>query len=412
MYNNTELNKIKMNMLKNRYKYNLEDAVNILVRNKRQIGSRDLKLAIEKTEKIFSQYKNSQEPKIDFVFAISTRASKSDATYWGEVYEFFPFLESLSIEDAYAFLVRIPPFKICGYKLEGRDVGAAIFVPVLADLALDIRLKLKLSGVVRGRINDSMLFAKNNLGAEIVGLGGVLPKLTNYGKSINTVLTTTGHAGTTLLLVDTFEGLISEIGLNKDDTVGFIGGGGIGVAAMNSLTKKYPNQNYLIYDKRDDVNSQNCDRLKASNINVRIAADNLELLKESRIVVSAITGQVSVDGINLADTYIIDDSQPGSFAKKEVEDAGGKLVWVAGRGSGELLPKRVGGYRFGPNGLLDDKTYWGCEAELISLYLSQNFSQAVERPVTANDLEMVGSLFERYKISASEFQAYGEKVII
>jgi len=249
------------------------------------------------------------------------------------------------------------------------------------------------------------------MGAQYVGLGALLPKLTDFGRKINTdVVTTTGHAGTVWLMQATFEAVIARhfngesAGLN----VGFVGAGSIGMSALENIGIKYNRSKYWVHDTRPKKNEYARIRMKQRGIDLRISRSNTELIKTCDIILSAITSKLDISGIDLAGKIIIDDSQPGQFDRDEVESAGGELVWVVGYdNSSDSYTTRQSGYSYGANGLHSANDLWGCEAEVAALANSKRPDLAITADVTPEQVEQIGRLFKKMKLGIAEFQSYG-----
>lgn len=392
--------------------YNLNLAIKIAQKAYEKSGDdKAYKDTTEKLDKIYSDYYSTAE-KVNFAFAISTRASKYSKDYWGEVYELFPILEHVDIEQAYNFLKKLPPFEIAAYvDSSNKKVGSVVFVPVLADITDDYRLKLSTLRAVNRRVDDAMSFISNSLEASYVGLGGILPKLTNYGQKIKNknLHSTTGHAGTTWLLFSTLDKVLHSKGASQIRTIGFIGGGGIGRAILAKTISTYGNKyEYQIYDKRDKVNQENKAYIyNKYEVKINISSNNEELIDKSEVIISAITSFIELDSMDLSHKIFIDDSQPGSFSRKSIHDLGGKLLWVVGHSDNKNIPRRNDKYKFGPLGLLGSSDYWGCEAEIITLYHEGLSNICVNEAVTPNDVEKIGKLLALNGFAIAEPQSFG-----
>ena len=373
----------------------------------------DLVRTREFLEVIFDEYEQPGPlERVNFAFVIPTRASRFEEDYWEEVYDFFPALRYLSPPEAFKTLSSIPPFRIEMYGAPGENSsGVLIFAPVFNDMLKDFKNKVLLSRKVHKKINEAVQFAHERFGVSYVGLGATLPKLTNYGKTVKAdVITTTGHAGTTWLVKQTVLDLIdNHPQLNETSTIGFIGGGAIGLASIQSLTKALPKASFVIYDKRPKVNQKNQKILKKSGINLQIAASNKELINSSQLIVSAITSKIDLSTIDLAGKIIVDDSQPGSFSREEVMAGGGELLWVVGRdNSKEQFVTRRQGYSYGPHGLHHKYDIWGCEAEVAAIAHSSRKDAAVSSAVTLDDIDVIESLFNELGVDVADYQSHGQ----
>jgi predicted amino acid dehydrogenase len=380
--------------------------------NPKELIIDDLVRTREYINSIFDEFeKPGLIEKATFAFVIPTRASRFNEDYWGEVYDFFPALRHLSPFEAFSTLSSVPPFRIEMYGAPGEpSSGVLLFAPIFSDMLYDIKNKIVLKRKVKKKINESINFVHDKFGVEYVGLGATLPKLTNYGKNVSAdVITTTGHAGTTLLVQKTVLDLIENYpGMNRSITIGFIGGGAIGLASMQSLTKLLPDAKFVTYDKRAKVNQRNKKILKKQGVDLRIASSNRELIEDSQLIVSAITSTLNIDGIDLSGKVIVDDSQPGSFKRDDIKKGGGELLWVVGHDrSKEQFVTRRQGYSFGPSGLHSKNDVWGCEAEVAAIAHANRPELAVNSAVTLQDIEKISGLFEELGVDVASYQSHG-----
>lgn len=406
----------KIKKMKPSYRYNLKRALKLLSFEKQAHTHSNVldsfAVTEEKISHVFNEYSlRTNKTKANYAFVIPTRASRFSADYWEEVYEFFPAFRHMTHEMAYKILALIPPFKVTSYGEKDSPKGVVIFAPIYEDMSKDFRTKLGLLLKMRNRVSDSVDFARRVYGVKYVGLGAMLPKITNYGKTIRSkVVTTTGHAGTSWLIAKFVESAMKDIPTKpgKQIVIGFIGGGSIGLASMQIVSEIYPDVEIITYDKREDVNLQNQNIMRAKGVEILIAKNNDELLLKSDIVVSAITSVLHVYELDLRGKIIIDDSQPGSFIREEVEDAGGKLTWVVGRdSSAEKIFSRNDNYHFGPRGLVSSVDVWGCEAEVGVISYFDRPDLAVSGPVDIRSIKEVGKLLEEVNIHESQYQSYG-----
>ncbi|MDQ2973424.1 MAG: hypothetical protein M3Q79_03000 [bacterium] len=398
------------------YKYSRRKALTVLNRNfisKDQSNEADFIRTREFINNSFNEYESTNMlEKVDYAFMIPTRASRTDLEYWEEVYEFLPALKHMKPEEAFKVLSSLPPFRIEMYGKQGEgSKGVLIFTPIFNDMLQDFKNKWLLLRFARKRANDAANFAHERFGVKFIGLGATIPKITNYGKAIKApVITTTGHAGTAYLLeatvIKVFEELYSGV---TQLSLGFIGGGAIGSASMQLIAKRYPHAKFYIHDKRKSVNLKNYKLLSQNGFNVQVSDSNKVLVESCDVIVSAITTKISVDGWDLTNKAIIDDSQPGSFKKVEVDNAGGKLIWVVGHDySKTRFATRRSGYSFGPHGLNSESDLWGCEAEVASIAEVNNPGLAVSGPVSSQQVEDIGEIFTKLGIGVANYQSHGE----
>lgn len=397
-----------------RYDYSAAMAVLEQLDGSKNAPSEDIVRTRSFVASVFSEFESGEQlEKVRFAFVIPTRASRGVEEYWEEVYDFLPALKYLSKGDAFKVLSSLPPFRIEMYGEKGsHSSGVLVFCPLFNDMVKDIKSKLALKRMVTKRINDTIDFAHRRFDVEYVGLGATLPKLTKYGKTIKAdVVTTTGHAGTVYLIIEQVRALINERILSgaQPPRIGFIGGGAIGLASMLQIAALYPDLQYLIYDKRPNINKINKKKLRASASNSEIASSNRELLEQSDIIVSAITSTIDISGLDISGKTIVDDSQPGSFNRDQVFNSGGELIWVVGHDSSkESFVTRRQGYSYGPHGLHSNADIWGCEAEVAAIARFDNPAMAVKNAVTPQDVETIGKAFRELGLGLAEKQSHGQ----
>lgn len=402
-------------MKKYSYKYDRQRALRPLVSlsHQNEAVKDDMIRTRELINALFDEYEDPRKlEQTDFAFIIPTRASRFSEEYWEEVYDYFPAYRHIKHTEAFISLSSIPPFRIEMYGAKGKpSSGVLVFAPIFSDMMHDYKNKILLTRRVRKKINETVDFAKKRFGVRYVGLGATLPRLTNYGKTIKPdVVTTTGHAGTVWLLKKVVLEVLTRKNNSKDElTVGFIGGGAIGLATMQVLAKELPQAKFIMYDKRPLVNKKNQKLMEKQAKTVEIAATNKDLLQKSQIIVSAVTSTISVDGIDLSGKVIVDDSQPGSFQREKVFAAGGELIWVVGEDAskGSIATRRQG-YSYGSHGLYSSTNLWGCEAEIATIAYTGKSHLALNRPVEVVDVENIGELFEQIGITTASFQSHGQ----
>lgn len=398
------------------YKYDKQKALNTLTHiesSSNELIFDDVKRTKQFLHSVFDEFENSTKlEQVPYAFIIPTRASRFDSDYWEEVFDFFPALRHMNRHVAFIFLSSIPPFRIEMYGRIGEESsGVLLFAPIFTDMLKDHKNKLLLARKVRKRINQTVEFAHDRFGVKYVGLGATLPKLTNYGKTIKSnVITTTGHAGTTALIKKTVLQVIAQKPqLNEEITIGFIGGGAIGLASMLSLANSLPKAKFITYDKRESVNKKNRTILKKHGKNMSIASSNRELIDNSQLIVSAITSNIKLNNIDLTGKVIVDDSQPGSFSREEVIACGGELIWVVGDDSSkESFVTRRQGYSYGLHGLHSSSNVWGCEAEVASIAYLDQPELAVQDAVTLEKIDNLDEIFTKLGIGVAPFQSYGQ----
>lgn len=370
-----------------------------------------------------------------FVFAVPTRVThKEGHLYPSEIAPFLPMANAgLSGTELLYMLDGMPPCVIESYTPDenGRQ-GKVLFVPLFGDILQDMsrtptnylgnKLGSKIGGlrarsIARNIINVAAGFANEKLGADVMGLGAVLPALTDFGRTINVpgLTTTTGHGGTVALIGKEVGQVVDTIGM-PNNTIGIVGAAGsIGRSSLALLLEQYPNANFTVQDIRsmdrvmDSLSDTDRDR-------IRVVGDLPDVFSDASVVVSAITSTIRLaekyPELDLTGKVIVDDSQPGAFRREEVENSGGNIVWVVGA---DKTPNnavtRMGGYRFGDKaGLMRSSDVWGCEAEASTITRTGERGAAIRSAVTPDMARRIGDLFEEAGIGVAPFQAFGKPV--
>lgn len=362
-----------------------------------------------------------------FAFVVPARVSRHNSEYGREVEPSIPLLRYLPNELRSQMLVGLPPFIIDTYKRDedGRR-GYLVLAPVFGDMVEDLdkaggNLK-DMQTIAEQNVNDAVDFAYQRFGVQVVGLGAVLPALTKFGQKITNpnVITTTGHGGTAELVIQTMESGLQR--MERDlGRIGVLGMGSIGASIAEVLITRYPDADISIYDTRpgsvERVVKRNPDKFT-------VAESDVDLVTESDVVISAITGKFNLDQVERLERnpLVVDDSQPGSFDPVQTKKLGGNVVWVVGEDTVGIATRREYDYATMVNPNTD---VFGCEAEAAILYAylrdlkKRGLGEAAERivrrvalreSVTANKVRLIGTLFDRYGIKASQPQAFGEPV--
>ena len=366
-------------------------------------------------------YGNDRVSTYGFVFAIPTRVTRHHTEYADEARCFLPIVDYLDPELTQIIMSELPPVVIDEYhNKKGKAVGAIMFVPIFSDMRQDIKPALRLKLKVNKIIADTARFARDTLKAEIIGLGATLPKMTRFGKDLRKhgILTTTGHAGTVYLICKEFESLMDTIFIRstKPITVGIVGAGSISSSSAAMILEAYPQTSIVMYDIRREVLAQRIKeiRQKYGVDRVTSARSNDDVLQRSMVIISAVTSRITIgEDIDLRGKVIIDDSQPGSFSRSDVEAHGGQIVWVVGHdNTHEKILTRRSEFRYGDEGLCDSGDVWGCEAEVAALWLAGAIHLAIDDHVDPDTVNRVGNIMDAYGIVRADWQIAGSKVDI
>lgn len=364
------------------------------------------------------------------VFLVHGRGENGQRNkYASEVTQFLPILDpAYGVDDVtrqYTTSI-LAPSVIETYIGRDKEEGAVIWTPLHIDSSARADADLwrhfiseNIAGIRRS-ISETADFAARRLGARVMGLGASIPSFTQLGKTIKQegVVTTTGHAGTVYLLHETVREVVETRGLNEK-TIGLLGAGSIGSSWAGLLLDEKDGYRVSVYD-RDDTQLGRL-RQKINEEQIDVLDDEFKVLESSNIIVSAINRTLDLDEmehrigkrVNLEGKVIIDDSQPGSFDREQVEARGGSLVWVVGQDTSKSQAlHRKGGYNFGETaGLYGKGAVWGCEAEAASIYLEDRQELAVRSHVTPEMAIAIGGLCRSIGVGvASPLQSFGSPV--
>ncbi len=393
----------------------------------------DYESTLDFVDRSFDMREGLTKPEGDIgrVFAVPVRTERGDERYESEVYPFVPLLRSeygVSADIRQRTLVGLPPLILDTYDASpNSDLrGAVVLTPLFTDMTSDLtptgsdKEVTNLINTVLENINETARFSQEVLGAKVMGLGAVIPSLTDFGRAINQegLVTTTGHAGTVHLIVETARKVIWEKGAEINARIGIIGAAGsIGYSSLDTVAELLPDFEIIAQDRNEE-------RLQAlvadyeSKSHISIESNALDVLRNSDVILTAITGRIDLDKddpnfeLDLSGKYIIDDSQPGCFEREQIEARGGKLLWVVGEdGSDEGFLTRKNGYNFGDEaGIMGRRAIWGCEAEAGVIAASKDYEKALRQRVEPRHVRAIGELCARYNVEIAPFQAYGQPV--
>lgn len=361
-----------------------------------------------------------------FAFVVPARMARHEKEYGQEVEPVIPALRYVPNELRAQMMIGLPPFVIDTYARDeenGRR-GYLILAPVYRDIEEDVESRSAKMRASLSSVNAAVDFAHRRFGVDVVGLGATLPAVTMYGQKITNpnVITTTGHGGTVELIAKTMENGLAAQGRSVETikAIGMLGLGTIGSSAAEIIADRYPDTDMIIYDS----SQQKIDRL-VNEYPGRFspATSDAELVETADVVISAIVGHFDTSKIDsMADTLVVDDSQPGSFEPEAVRRLGGEVLWVVGS-SDQIATGQRQGYDYGT--MVNARTdVFGCEAEavVLSKYLEQLRQSgldndeavqivrnaAIRGPVNTDKARVMGQMFEQFGITASSPQAFGQ----
>lgn len=363
-----------------------------------------------------------------FAFVVPTRIERENPDYAEEATEHFPALRYVDPETRARMLVGMCPFIIDRYGIDddGRR-GCMVFSPLFGDMMHDFGDDFeRLASVAKKVINDTARFARDKLGASVVGLGAILPRLTNHGRDIEVegLHTTTGHGGTVHLIAETIRSAINK-GLVSDyaGRLGVLGAGNISSSVADVLLDRNIADTITLSDR-----PQQKDRLDAvvanlqskyPNARVLGSLSNADVVRDNPACISAVTttfdlGSPEWQGVDFNNMFMLDDSQPGCFNPQELEARGAILAWVMGRDNtpGGLLTLENFEYGTGEikTGPASRNDVWGCQGEAGAIYLTGEFDAAINKQVTPETAKIIGELFVRAQIGAAPLQRMGQYI--
>ncbi|MCA9308782.1 NAD(P)-binding domain-containing protein [Candidatus Saccharibacteria bacterium] len=358
-----------------------------------------------------------------YAFVVPTRIERDNPDYSEEATEHFPALRYVDSETRARMLVGMCPFIIDRYGVDEHGKrGFMVFSPLFGDMMRDYGEDLGTLSSVAGKvINDTARFTRDKLGVSVVGLGAILPRLTNHGRDITVdgLHTTTGHGGTVHLIAETMRSAIQR-GLIADFSgrLGIIGAGNIGSATADVILDRGIADSLIISDNKPERLDHVVADLqqKYPNAHVLGTLDNAEVIGETPGVVSAVTTTFHLDApewasVDLDGKFVLDDSQPGCFNPEALEARGAILAWVMGRDNtpGGLLTLEK--FDYGSTGPASRNDVWGCQGEAGSVYLTGEYDAVINDLVTPNTAKRIGTLFELAGVGPAPLQRMGAYIL-
>ncbi|RYX79129.1 hypothetical protein EON76_00135 [bacterium] len=320
------------------------------------------------------------------------------------------------------------------------DRGVLIFAPLFSQMIDDIRPNkhdqnqtIALMNAGAAIIRATALFAHEQVGAKVVGLGATLPKMTNYGNALKAIdparmenlVTTTGHGGTVFMVVETIKKVL-EITPEDDGKLGVIGGAG-SIGWSSTVTALEMLQDRKIHTYDFNVNKLHGNIMEHGLSDQVLPEDNaLDVLRNTNIIIAAATRPIDLDKedplceLDLTGKVIIDDSQPPCFERSQIERRGGKVVWVVGEDASESeFMTRDGLYTNGipynygnEEGLYGEKSDFACGLEAAMIAHFSAFDDAIRGEVTPEKARIIGRYFTEANVRVAPLQAYSQPVQI
>ncbi|MBI1857337.1 hypothetical protein HY003_04150 [Candidatus Saccharibacteria bacterium] len=355
-----------------------------------------------------------------FAFLVPTRLNSKDTKYSAEIYPYLPILQRVDpLTRQRTFQGMCPAILDTYIQDEQGRKGVMVFTPVFEDMPNDINNLTTTLHITRKIVNDTVDFAHNKLGANIIGLGATLPKYTKLGRTINVpgANITTGHGGTVWLIGETVNKAQESVKGGGSECIGMIGLGAIGASSAEYILDD-PNRRVILFDTSTSTAQKAYMKLieKYGSNRVLMASDIRELIDKSDVTIAAITTPIGMDldpqlaDIDLTCKIIIDDSQPGCFNREEVEARGGSLAWVIGE---DMNPSNIltkeNGFSYGGWGPVNDKSeIWGCEAEAGSISHREAYDLATTTPISSDIARKIGRICEQSGVRVAKLQSFGQ----
>lgn len=389
----------------------------------------DVETSVSFIDRTFGNYDGS----VSFVtpgsfgFIVPTRIKRLESgqsdDYSPEIDTLLPIFKHADAATKQIIMSGMCPFVIDRYRTgsDGR-AGAMIFAPLLSDMRTDIGDLSELVRLTHTIINDTVGFAQEKLGITTVGLGAILPRVTNFGRMVENhdVTVTTGHAATVWMIQETvkraFEKKWTRDG--KLDRIGIIGTGAIGasvaallleegiVTALNltdidetrglrlieELTRKYPRADLKF-------SSDNTSAINGCNVTISAAATKFDLTDQKW------------EKADFNDLWIIDDSQPGAFPPMQVREKGAEVEWPIGQDNTKDQIGTLTNFNYGAgqvSGPASQSDVFGCQGEVMGIYVTGENEKAVRREVQPSDAIEIGKLLGKAGIGLARPQSMGQ----
>lgn len=397
-------------------------------------------------------------------FVVPARASREKPEDSVETIDPCPVLRYLPADLRVAMFAGLPPFVVDRYKPDANGSHAyMLLAPVYQDSVKDLGSISRSMAVGQAMVNEAVQFGRKMLGIPVFGLGATLPMVTGFGESIPApdpsepdFITTTGHGGTIALILKTVQALRERGAVSPEAVrkIGILGAAGsIGSSIFEVLAMEYPDAEIQVYDpKTNQAFKEQINRLSDPSVRegkIVLVNSARDVLEGSEIIVSAVTGTIDLEALGVQRSkfkghVVLDDSQPGAFRRRQIEQYGGREVWVVGEDQRGNVVGRVSSWNYG--GTLLPNSIFGCEAEVnvlaalltdvertfaedadareqFALYVGEKTGKApadvtpmdvvrmvaLRRRVTPRDAKIYAQLFDHYGIgAASTLQAEGK----
>ena len=346
-----------------------------------------------------------------FAFVVPSRLSRFTPDFAAEGDELFPIGALLDPPTRQLLWTGAVPLVVDRYRSANGESGVMLACPLTPDVVVDLGFEGAFEAAQR-LVADAVSFATRRFSARVVGLGAILPRLTDYGKTVagDGVAVTTGHGGTTWLVLET----LAQLDVAPTD-VGVVGVGAIGVAVATGLLDVDGVETVHLFDTNTERAAQVAESLGPR---VRSAPTLEALLTRSAVTVAATTSPVDLSGtdVDLTGRWIIDDSQPSCFDYHQVEALGGRLCWVVASDGSDAGTATKYGYwgevfGYGGTGPVHPSHIWGCEAEAHAIALAGSEADCIREPVRLDQTRRIGELCRAAGTAVAPLQRAGELLV-
>jgi len=364
----------------------------------------------------------SLDEKFDWAFMVPARGRHAS-----EVTDFLPILDAsygATPDQVHRTVAHLAPTKIETYRGNDDIRGMILYTPAYfnASITTDRARAHQEVMAAQRRVSEAAHLVRQRHAVGLVGLGAVLPAVTQFGNKIKEegLVTTTGHGGTVHLVSQIVEQAI--LSRRTESRIGMLGLGSIGSSSLDVL-RQSPLRDHIrsfgLYDIDPSAVQRNFHAADTKPVFTTLS--ERQLLSQADIIVTAVTDSIDLDEIERRDgrlidlegKIIVDDSQPGCFSREQVEARGGKLVWVVGSDqSDSSFLHRESGYTYGnETGLYGEGASWGCEAEAGALATLGLAELAVKSRVTPEIAREIGKVcFDAGIRAAWPPQSFGQPV--
>lgn len=379
---------------------------------------RDLATSLSTIERFYDNWTSDEKlGEGSFAFMVPTRAERENG-FAPEYRPFYPLIKHIGPRLGQMMLVGTPPFIVDRYEKGnnvGHEQGVMLFAPIFGDMMNDLPAE-DLAPTFTQAIEDAIIFARDRLGVTSVGLGAILPAVTDFGRAINVegVQTTTGHGGTIHLINETIKSATERGSIDKDlHKIGVIGLGSIGASVASVVASEYPDSKLILDDTNPKKIKRTVEALGLHEDRYEVAESSMALLamEDCKVIICATTSPVEItESVHRAnsgiDRLIIDDSQPTAVNPiHAAENAGAHVVWPIGQSQDSRLHRVSFDYGdLGPIG----KGVWGCEAEAFAAWVDPSLS--LREPVNPESAKRISDAARSMGITAAKLQCYGQYI--